>query len=189
MPPHKFQAALYRPGFPLVHDARGFRHCIIPQSGIVRCWGLRGLWQSWHVIVFDVYHMILAAIHYLVFPDETQPLETDSEHSWHQIDGQLRLEFTDLPAHFVSWSTKPVPHALAISNRPFFAEELLGRLEMSDHPFWRKLIGHELQLDYATPDHRVLVLATPDGELFLSSQHEDSTVPFDSLRVSPVAPT
>lgn len=170
-------------------DVRGFRHCIIPQSGIIRFIGVVRLWQSSLVIVTRLYHMILAAIHYLVFPDETEPLETDTEHDWHRIDGQLRLEFTDLPAHFVSWSASPAPHSVEISHESFFAEELLGSVEMSDHPYWSDLIGHELHLGYATPDHRVLILATPAGELFLSSQRENgSALQFDSLRVSPVAP-
>lgn len=132
--------------------------------------------------------MILASIHYHVFPGEAEALDADSAHNWHQIDGELRLEFTDLPARFVSWARGPVLYSVEVSNESFFGRELLGSLEMTDHPYWSELIGHQLNLDYAAPNHQVLKLATPAGEVFLSSQQQDGLFQADSLRVSPRAP-
>jgi hypothetical protein len=132
--------------------------------------------------------MILASIHYHVFPGEAESLEAEATRNWHQLDGELRLEFTDRPACFVSWGSRPVLYSVEVSNASFFAEHLLGSVEMTDHPYWSELIGHELRLSYAAADHQVLKFATPGAEVFLSSQHQNGAFQGDSLRVSPVAP-
>jgi hypothetical protein len=132
--------------------------------------------------------MILASIHYHLFPGEAEALEAHAERNWHQIEGELRLEFTDAPAQFVSWGTGPVLYAVEVRDESFFDEHMLASVDMSDHPYWSRLVGHELRLDYADPNHQVLKVASPAGELFLSSQYVDGTFQGDSLRVSPRAP-
>jgi hypothetical protein len=132
--------------------------------------------------------MILASIYYQVFPGEAEALEADAERDWHQIEGELRLEFTDGPAQFVSWGNGPVQYAVEVREDSFFDEHLLASVEMSDHPYWSNLIGHELSLDYADPDHQVLRVVSAAGEVFLSSQYADGTFQGDSLRIAPRAP-
>jgi|GEM_PF-2400204 len=171
-----------------MHNVRHFRHSIIPQSVLLRFIAAHPVWQTCGIESFSAHQMILASIHYHVFPGEAESLEAEATRNWHHLDGELRLEFTDLPACFVSWGNGPVLYSVEVSNESFFAEDLLGSLEMTDHPYWSELIGHELHLEYAAPDHQVLQLATPGGEVFLSSQHEDGAFQGDSLRISPVAP-
>jgi hypothetical protein len=132
--------------------------------------------------------MILASIHYHLFPGEAEALEADAERTWHQIEGELRLEFTDCPAQFVSWGNGPVLYAVEVRDESFFEEYMLGSVEMTDHPYWSELIGHELQLDYADPDHQVLKVGSRGGEVFLSSQYVDGSFNGDSLRISPLPP-
>lgn len=132
--------------------------------------------------------MILASVHYQVFPGEAEALEADARRTWHQIEGELRLEFTDGPAQFISWGNGPVLYAVEIRDDSFFDEYMLGSVEMTDHPYWSELIGYELQLEYADPDHQVLAITSAAGRLFLSSQHVDGSFQGDSLRISPHPP-
>ncbi len=132
--------------------------------------------------------MILASIHYHLFPGEAEALEGHPERNWHQIEGELRLEYTDAPAQFVSWGNGPVTYAVQVSDESFFDEHLLASVEMSEHPYWSGLIGHELRLDYTGPDHQVLKVTTAGGDVFLSSQYADGAFQGDSLRVSPATP-
>lgn len=132
--------------------------------------------------------MILASIHYHLFPEEAALLDAAVERHWHQIDGELRLEFTDAPACFVSWGSGPVAYAVEVREESFFAKDMLASLEMSDHPYWTNLIGQELRLHYADEDCQILKLFTPRGEVFLSSQDSEGAFKGDSLRVSPLPP-
>lgn len=132
--------------------------------------------------------MILACIHYQLFPGEAEALEANGASTWHQIDGELRFEFTDGPARFVSWGNGPVLYAVEVREESFFDEHLLASLDMSDHPYWSDLIGHDLRFDYADPEHQVLRVTSRAGELFLSSQDADGAFQGDSLRISRQAP-
>lgn len=132
--------------------------------------------------------MILACIHYQLFPGEAEALEADAAPGWHHIEGELRFEFTDGPAQFVSWGNGPVLYAVEVREDSFFDEYMLASLDMSDHPYWSGLIGQDLRFEYADPEHQVLRVTTPAGDLFLSSQGADGAFQGDSLRISPRAP-
>ena len=132
--------------------------------------------------------MILASIHYQLFPGEAEALEADAECTWHHIEGELRFEFTDGPPQFVSWGDGPVLYAVEVREESFFDEYMLASLDMSDHPYWCELIGRDVYFDYADPEHQVLKIVSPAGALFLSSQYVDGRFQGDSLRISPRAP-
>ncbi len=138
--------------------------------------------------------MILANIHYHLFPGEAEALDAFAERNWHQLDGELRLEFTDAPACFISWGRGRSPgqdatrYAVEVRDESFFEACLLASLEMSDHPYWNNLIGHNLRLDYMDTEHQILRIASAAGKLFLSSQSVDGRFQGDSLRVSPLPP-
>jgi hypothetical protein len=138
--------------------------------------------------------MILADIHYHLFPGEAEALDAFAERNWHQLDGELRLEFTDAPACFISWGRGgslgdgAVRYAVNVRDESFFDAYLLASLEMSDHPYWSNLIGHDLRLDYMDPEHQILRIACTAGKLFLSSQSVDGRFQGDSLRISPLPP-
>lgn len=132
--------------------------------------------------------MILANIHYRLFPGEAELLDVDGSRDWHHIEGELQLEFTDGPARFVSWGHGPVLYAVEVRDQSFFDEYMLASVEMSDHPYWRELLGHNLKFKYADRTHQVLRVDSPAGGLYLSSQCADGSFQADSLRISLLPP-
>jgi hypothetical protein len=133
-------------------------------------------------------HMVLADVCYELFPHEAGWLGLDEDAGWHQLDGQVRLDFAHGATQFISWGKGPVQYSVEIRDVPFFSEGALTSLEMSTHPYWRALVGQNLDIAYADEHHQVLKLFNQHSEVFLSSQYPDGAFQGDCIRVSPRAP-
>jgi hypothetical protein len=133
--------------------------------------------------------MVLTEVHYELFPHEADWLTADENSGWHQLDGQVRLNFANGATQFISWGTGPVQYSVEVRDVSFFNERALTSLRMNSHPYWRELVGHRLDVAYLGTNHQVLKLFNEQVGVFLSSQYEDGTFQGDCVRVSPREPT
>ena len=130
--------------------------------------------------------MVLATVHYEIFPSEVGSFT--GECGWHQLDGEVRLGFTDAPEMFISWGNEPHQYSVEVRSASFFSAGRLSSLQMSAHPYWQSLIGHELSIARMDTEHQILRLSAVPGEVFLSSQYDDGTFQGDCIRVSQRTP-
>ncbi len=130
--------------------------------------------------------MVLATVHYEIFPSEAGSFT--GEGGWHQLDSEVRLGFTDAPEMFISWGNKPLQYSVEIRSTSFFSAGCRSSLQMSAHPYWQSLIGHELNIAHMDSGHQILRLSAVSGEVFLSSQYDDGTFQGDCIRVSQRTP-
>lgn len=130
--------------------------------------------------------MVLATIHYEIFANEAGSFA--GEGGWHQLDGEVRLGFTDAPEIFISWGNGPLQYSVEVRSASFFSAGRLSSRQMSAHPYWQSLIGHELNIAHMDSGHQILRLSAVSGEVFLSSQYDDGTFQGDCIRVSQRTP-
>lgn len=130
--------------------------------------------------------MVLAAVHYEIFPSEA--LSFAGEGDWHQLDGEVRLGFTDAPEMFISWGNEPLQYSVEVRSTSFFSAGRLSSLQMNANPYWQSIIGHELSIAHIGMEHQILKLSAVPGEVFLSSQYNDGTFEGDCIRVSQCTP-
>lgn len=125
---------------------------------------------------------MLVNVHYEIFPSEAGSFTAEGE--WHQLDGEVRLGFTDAPEMFISWGNEPLQYSVEIRGASFFSAGSLSSLQMSEHPYWQSLIGHELSIAHMDTEHQILKVSAVPGEVFLSSQYDDGTFQGDCIRVN-----
>lgn len=130
--------------------------------------------------------MLLANVHYEIFSSEAGSFTGESD--WHQLDGEVRLGFTDAPEIFISWGNEPLQYSVEVRGASFFSAGCLSSLQMSTHSYWESLIGHELSIAHLDKDHQILRVSAVPGEVFLSSQYDDGTFQGDCIRVNQRTP-
>ncbi len=132
--------------------------------------------------------MILTSVDYRLLQGEEEWFGTNEGSGWHQLDGEIRLEFSDAATMFISWQSKPMTYSIGCSDLSYFSSVMLQTVSMSSHSWWRNLIGHDVQLNFQDSDHQVLCISAGASDVFLSSQYDDGMFQGDCVRVSPVAP-
>ncbi len=133
--------------------------------------------------------MQLSAVHYGLFSYERDHGDENNQLSWHQLDGEIRLCFSDAPDAFVSWGNGPPQHAVAMRSGSFFNPDTLEYSEMSAHPFWESLVGSEVTVTQTEPEYQMLRIANTSTAVSLTSQSEDGSYMSDCIRVSPADAT
>ncbi len=72
----------------------------------------------------------------------------------HELDRQIRLQFADSPALYVSWTWErqrgpdAEPYSIAYSESSYFTESAARVIDASDSPQWSRHIGREVELAY-----------------------------------------
>lgn len=128
--------------------------------------------------------MRLRQVAYGLFEHEagaTWPAELDS---WHQLDGELVLTFSDGSIDFISWSSEPVQYSVGRSATTHFRLEALLRVDMTAHPMWRGIVDSDVSLQFIDDERQVLQIASSARAVFISSQYEDGGFLGDCIRVS-----
>lgn len=100
------------------------------------------------------------------------------------MDGQVVLDFSDGESVFISWGNDPVQYSIERRSQSFFNVGALTSVDMTNHPYWSGMIGHEIQMAYSDEEHQVLRISDRENFVFLSSQYDDGTFEGDCVRVS-----
>ena len=72
----------------------------------------------------------------------------------HDLDRQIRLQFADSPALYVSWTWErqrapdSEPYSIAYSESSYFTDSASRVIDASDSPLWSRHIGREVELLY-----------------------------------------
>ena len=127
--------------------------------------------------------MELSAVHYGLFPHESEMSPEGDAGPWHQLDGEVRLCFKDAPDAFVSWGNGPPQHSVEIRDASFFSAQALRYVEMSVHPFWRELVGAPVSIVHSGSERQVVRLMGVAASTYLSTQSADGTFHSDCIRV------
>lgn len=128
--------------------------------------------------------MRLHRVAYGLFEHEegaTWPAEADS---WHHLDGEVVLTFSDGAAEFISWSSEPVQYSVGRSTTTHFRPGALRLVDMTMHPMWRGIVGNDVSLRFMGDERQVLQIASDARAVFISSQSEDGGFLGDCVRVS-----
>lgn len=103
---------------------------------------------------------------------------------WHQLDGEVKLEFFDCNPLFMSWGKHPIQYSIEARTQSFFSPGLLVPVDFSGHPYWKKMIGHQIQEEYIDEENQVLRISDGENFVFLSSRYDDGKFQGDCVRVS-----
>lgn len=126
--------------------------------------------------------MRLQQVTYRVFEHEIGPLGA-GEPLWHQIDGEVVLAGKG-DAEFISWCSEPVQYCVGRRRASFFNPGALRAVDLSRHTIWHRLVGREVSVRFADPEHQVLRIEGAGCTVFLSSQYDDGRFQGDCIRVS-----
>lgn len=132
--------------------------------------------------------MILTGVEYQVFPHDVSVLSESEAADWHQLDGQVKMSFSDAPPIFISWASTPVQYSIAMEASSFFNSESLVQVAMTGNIFWKTLIGTHVSATHVDGDHQVLCLSNAEKSVFLSSQCDNGSFFGDCVRVSITSP-
>ena len=72
----------------------------------------------------------------------------------HELDRQIRLQFADSPALYLSWTWERQrgpdfePYSIAYSESSYFTESAARVIDASDSPLWSKYMGRRVELAY-----------------------------------------
>jgi hypothetical protein len=119
--------------------------------------------------------MHLNGVEYQTFHSDIPCLQETETLGWHQLDGQVKLQFSDGQPIFISWGNTPIQYSIEIRSSTFFAPDPLIEVSMAENRFWDSLVGSEVVLEYINATHQVLCVRGKDTSVFLSSQYDDGT--------------
>ncbi len=122
--------------------------------------------------------MILSKVYYEFFEFE-QPSSTAIE-----LDRQVRLEFTDSPVVYVSWTWErqygpdSEPYSIGHSHSSYCSVAAAVALVVSLSPFWAKHIGRDVELTHIASEvrefeYQVLEIRSGGGFTFLYTLGDD----------------
>src|SRR5262249_14546382 len=78
----------------------------------------------------------------------------------HEFNRQIRLQFADSPALYVSWTwerqrgRESEPNSIAYSESSYFSDGAARVIDASASPLWSRHIGREVELAYAPSQSR-----------------------------------
>ena len=132
--------------------------------------------------------MLLKSVTYQVFEQERSgPWPTDRA-SWHQIDGQVVLNFLNGQTLFISWAKGIVQYCIQQGEQSYFSPDTLVEVPMTNHAYWLQLVGKNIDLTYRDQEQQVLVISNAENNLFISSQYDDGVFRGDCVRISHINP-
>ena len=122
--------------------------------------------------------MMLVRVEYEFF-DFEEPSSTASE-----LARQIRLEFSDTPTLFVSWTWERQrdpdcePYSVAYAESSYFSDRAASVLDVSGSPSWSRHIGRDVELAYTRSslrdaDYQVLEVRSGAERTFVYSLGAD----------------
>jgi hypothetical protein len=132
--------------------------------------------------------MLLKSVTYQVFEHERSGPWPTNRTSWHQIDGQVVLNFFNGQSLFISWGNGIVQYCIEQREQSFFSPDTLVEVPMTDHPYWLQFAGKNIGLTYLDQEQQVLTVTNAKNNLFISSQYDDGTFRGDCVRISQLSP-
>ena len=128
--------------------------------------------------------MRLHRVSYGLFEHEAGATWPAGLDSWHHLDGEVVLTFSDGSTEFISWSSAPVQYSVGRSTTTHFRPEVLRRVDMTTHPMWRGIVDNDVSLQFMDDDRQVLQVASGARAVFISSRYEDGDFLGDCVRVA-----
>lgn len=106
----------------------------------------------------------------------------------HTIDRELRLDWDDGSATFVSWTSRPVMYCIGAQPTSFFLpnDEAVTR-DMSASALWAPLIGRPAALRFCDDDHQVLAVGDGRATVYCAA-YEQGAWRCDVVRICAAPP-
>lgn len=104
------------------------------------------------------------------------------------LNRQVRLHFSDAPTLFISWTWERQydescsNYSIGFSTESYLTDTAPVVVDASTSPFWRDLIGHEVELTFVDDDFQVLKITSGGNAVFCSS------LDLDVVRISSESP-
>ena len=108
-----------------------------------------------------------------MFESDLFSLDISSNH--HEIDREVRLEFTDHQTIFVSWEIMEDgnEYKITYSDKRFFEGKADVIRDMSSLPIFRAMIGQHCSFGHIDPMQQILHLRSKHASIYFSSQEND----------------
>ncbi len=113
--------------------------------------------------------MQLRRVWYELFQSDLDALESRGWAVPHEIDGQLRLEFDDADAAYISTVQHLDRFRADYEGESYFVTTLPHQHEVSAHPLWTPLIGSSIDLAFLDRSHQVVAIRSPTQRVYCCS--------------------
>lgn len=134
--------------------------------------------------------MILTHVTYELFEHEFDQFLAEEANGWHQLDGQVRLDFSDSPSVYISWIGAPVQYCIGLGSQSHFKSDAMRHhIDMTKHPYWSNLIFKDISISFIAPLNQVIRIYSYQHQVFLSSQYDDGMFQGDCVRISQIQPS
>jgi hypothetical protein len=134
--------------------------------------------------------MRLTRVVYKFFESDAQWLDADPHRAFHILDREIQLAFENAIVH-VSWKQAAAANgeiyfSIACQEESFFVNEPVVR-DMSEHAFWKPLVGTDIELIFQDSEHTVLELKGTHHSVFCAA-YEEGNWGVDVVHVSVAIP-
>ena len=110
--------------------------------------------------------MKLSKVIYEIYRSDLAYLEKRDWKEPHELDGQVRLEFTDMDPAYVSWVQDKDDFHASYQDKSFFKVELEETKDMSSSQVWEPLIEREIDLAFLDQDACVVAIRSKDKRVY-----------------------
>ena len=110
--------------------------------------------------------MRISRIVYEIYQSDLAYLERREWNEPHELDGQVRLEFTDMDPMFISWVEDKGDFHASYQDRSFFKAELEVIKDMSTSIIWEPLIGQEVDVSFLDLNAFVVVIRSQNERVY-----------------------
>ncbi len=112
----------------------------------------------------------VAGIFYDVFASDIAWLEQCTD-EYHEIDREIRFEFSNQKRVFVSWCSTPVQYSVGLQLQSFFSDsqDVLTR-DMTHDSLWSDLIGELVEFNFVDAEHQVLEIRSGASAVYCCSR-------------------
>ena len=118
--------------------------------------------------------MQLRRVWYELYQGGLDALESRAWSVPHEIDGQVRFEFDDADAAYISAIQHLDAFCADYRSASYFASPLPHQRETSAHPLWTPLIGSSIDLAFLDASHQVVTIRSPMQLVYCCSWGADS---------------
>ena len=118
--------------------------------------------------------MQLRRVWYELYQADLDTLESRGWAVPHEIAGQLRLEFDDAEAAYISAIQHLNAFCADYRSASYLASPLPHEREISSHPLWTPLIGSSIDLAFLDASHQVVAIRSPMQRVYCCSWQADS---------------
>ncbi len=113
--------------------------------------------------------MQLRRVWYEINQADLDALESRAWSVPHEIAGQLRLEFDDADAAYISAIQHLDAFCADYRGASYFASPLPHEREISSHPLWTPLIGSSIDLAFLDASRQVVTIRSPSQRVYCCS--------------------